>query len=228
MSEPESAPTRREPAFNVPRPVLWLILTLVVLHLVRISIGSPLDAFALTATDFNRHRYLGLLTYQLEHGGWTHLLMNSAFILAFGAPVARRLGAGLAGQCLFLVLFFGGGAIAGALYGVMANSHTGWAALGPAWALVGASGSGSALMGAAARLMDQGGRLGPLTGRRAMMMTLGWIVVNVVLGVSGLTPGAGDAPVAWQAHIFGYFAGFLSIGPLCLMAGPADDHENAF
>ena len=40
-------------------------------------------------------------------------------------------------------------------------------------------------------------------------MTIAWIVVNVVLGLTGLTPGTAGAPVAWQAHIFGYFAGLV-------------------
>ncbi|MDB5477502.1 MAG: rhomboid family protein, partial [Phenylobacterium sp.] len=68
---------------------------------------------------------------------------------------------------------------------------------------------------------------GPLTGRTVIGMTAAWIIVNVLFGVSGLTPGAGTVPVAWQAHIIGYFAGLLLIGPFAKLAGSAGDHAIA-
>jgi membrane associated rhomboid family serine protease len=92
---------------------------------------------------------------------------------------------------------------------------------------VGASGAASGLMGAAVRLIEGKGRLGPPFGRTVVGMSLSWIAVNLVLGVSGLTPGAGGAPVAWEAHIFGYFCGLFVIGPFGQLAGLKRDHAIA-
>jgi membrane associated rhomboid family serine protease len=61
-----------------------------------------------------------------------------------------------------------------------------------------------------------------MTGRTVVGMTIGWILVNAVLGLTGLTPGTAGAPVAWEAHIFGYLAGLLTIGLFGRLAG---DHE---
>ena len=36
--------------------------------------------------------WFGLVTSLFIHGGWAHVLFNSGFALAFGAPVSRRLG----------------------------------------------------------------------------------------------------------------------------------------
>jgi membrane associated rhomboid family serine protease len=57
-------------------------------------------------------------------------------------------------------------------------------------------------------------------------MSLAWIAINAVLGLSGLTPGVGDAPVAWQAHIIGFAAGLFLITPAVWIAkGSRADHE---
>src|SRR5665213_561326 len=90
---------------------------------------------------------------------------------------------------------------------------------GGGWALVGASGAASGLFGAAARLIEGRGRLGSIVGRTVVGMSLAWVAVNAVLGLSGLTPGAAGLPVAWEAHIFGYFAGLILIGPVARAAG---------
>ncbi len=62
--------------------------------------------------------------------------------------------------------------------------------------------------------------MGRLIGPTVIGMTLAWVIANAVLGLSGLTPGAAGIPVAWQAHIIGYFAGLLLIGPFVRLAGP--------
>ena len=52
-----------------------------------------------------------------------------------------------------------------------------------------------------------------------MGFAVAWILLNAILGLSGLTPGAAGAPVAWEAHIFGFFAGLVLIGPFARLAG---------
>ena len=51
-------------------------------------------------------QWVGLVTSLFLHGNWAHALMNAAFALAFGAPVAAYLGARLGGALLFFA--FGG------------------------------------------------------------------------------------------------------------------------
>lgn len=217
----------REPALNLPWPVAGLIGALVLAHAGRLALGVDGDRFAFTSADLPQGRLEALLTYQFVHGSWTHLVMNSAAILAFGAPVARYLGRGARGGLMFLAFFLSSGAVAAIAYAAMAEILGVDVPAGQAWALVGASGSASGLMGAAARLIEGRGRLGPLSGRTVWGMTVGWTAVNVVLGASGLTPGAAGVPVAWQAHIFGFLAGLLLIWPIGWAAGAGSDHENA-
>ncbi len=213
-----------EPAFNAPWTVAALIIILVGAHAVRIVSGGDADRFALTSADFAAGRLTGLITYQLVHGSWAHVLMNSAFVLAFGAPVARFLGPTPRGGAAFFLFFLACGVAAAAMYAGLEMILAPFGRPGSGWALIGASGSASGLMGAAARLIEGRGRLGPITGRTVTGMTLSWILVNAILGLSGLTPGTGGAPVAWEAHIFGYFCGLLLIAPTGWLAGAKGDH----
>ena len=43
-----------------------------------------------------------LLTYAFMHGSWTHVLLNTIWLVAFGPPIARRFGA--AGFLLFMAV----------------------------------------------------------------------------------------------------------------------------
>ena len=217
----------REPAINLPWPVGVLILALILAHAARVFTGGDADRFALTSADLETGRFGGLVTYQFVHGSWTHVLMNAAFILAFGAPVAGFLGRGVRGALAFVGFFLACGVIAAAAYGLMSAVLGAAGMVQQPWALVGASGAASGLMAAAARLIEGRGRLGSVLGRTVWGMTVSWIVVNLVLGLSGLTPGAEGVPVAWQAHIFGYFAGLLLIGPFGWIAGVRSDHAKA-
>ena len=137
--------------------------------------------------------------------------------------MARYLGTGVRGAAAFFAFFIVCGVLAGAGYSGFA---AGLAAINlgpPDWALVGASGAASGLMGAAARLIEGRGRLGSLTGRTVMGMTLAWIVLNVAFGATGLTPGTEGAPVAWGAHILGYFAGLFLIPLFAFAAGAHEE-----
>ena len=57
------------------------------------------------------------------------------------------------------------------------------------------------------------GRVGPLASRIVISMALSWVAVNVVMAYAGglLQPGAGDAPVSWEAHLAGFAVGALLI-----------------
>lgn len=88
----------------------------------------------------------GFVTYAFLHGSWMHILSNAIWMLAFGAPVARRFG-----TARFLVLG-GVSAVCAAL--VHLAFH--WGEPVP---MIGASGAVSGFMGAAIRFaFTPGGR----------------------------------------------------------------------
>jgi membrane associated rhomboid family serine protease len=214
---------RAEPAFNAPWPVLALIAALILAHAARTWLAVDAGAFALAAGDLAAGRWGTLVSHLFVHASWAHVLMNSIFILAFGTPVARFLRTGGRGAITFLAFFLACGVVAGAGFAAMAHTLAGLG-LGPAdWGVVGASGAASGLMGAAARLIEGRGRIGRLGGRTVVGMTAAWILVNVIFGATGLAPGTQGAPVAWQAHILGYFAGLLLILPAGWIAGAHDE-----
>lgn len=215
----EAATSRREPAFNAPLAVTLLIALLTAAHVVRLLLGASTAPMGLTREDLAAGRVAGLITHIFVHGGWTHLLMNAAFALAFGAPVARYFGPGVRGAAIFFGYFLICGvlgALGFAAFDLLVAKLSG----GPPeeWMLVGASGAASGLMGGAVRLIQGRGRLGSYLGSTVVGMSLAWIAINVVFGLTGLTPGAGGVPVAWQDHIFGYFAGLVLIGPFGRLA----------
>ncbi|MGI9170630.1 MAG: rhomboid family intramembrane serine protease, partial [Caulobacteraceae bacterium] len=118
MSAPfdESSRPAREPAFNAPWPVLALIGLMIASHAARVFAGAGAERFALTAQDLRAGRWTPLATYLFVHASWAHVLVNAAFTLAFGAPVARYLGAGLRGAAAFFAFFLVCGAIAALAY----------------------------------------------------------------------------------------------------------------
>jgi membrane associated rhomboid family serine protease len=158
-----------------------------------------------------------LLTYAFLHGSWTHVLLNSIWLIAFGPPIARRFGTPR------FLLFVAVTAIASAL------AH--WAnALMDFSPLIGASGADSGLMGAATRFMFQPGaplgssrslsRLeiesipaaslrGVFVNRRALIFLAVWLATNFIFGAGAQTFGLSDMPVAWVAHLGGFFAGLV-------------------
>lgn len=202
-----------EPIINAPWPVAALTVSIVVLYLLQTRFPFVADALAFSPRGLIEGDYIGLVTHQFLHGNWAHALMNAAFVLAFGAPVARFLGARASGVVAFLLFYL--------VCGVLAA--VGFAALnwGQAVSMVGASGAASGLMGAAARLIGGQGRVGPLFSQAVTGMGGAWILINVIMAFTGgfMFPGGGDAGVAWEAHLVGFAAGVLLIGPFGWLAG---------
>jgi len=139
------------------------------------------------------------------------VLMNSVAIVAFGPPAARLMGTDARGAGAFYAFYLTCGVLAG--LGFLAVTPT------SADPVVGASGAVSGLLGAASRLIEGRGRIGPILGPTVLGMAAAWAIANVILGVTSLTPGAAGVPVAWQAHLAGYLAGVLLIGPFARLSG---------
>jgi len=221
----------REPLTRAPWPPLLIIAVLIGIYVWQIATGDaaacaandPAAAcvrYAFSAAQLKEGRYVGLLTALFMHGSWAHVLFNSIFCLAFGAPVARLFGLKASGVFSFLMFFL--------VCGVIGN--LGYAAMNPEGEapVLGASGAIAGFMGAASRLVDRpmgpDGKprgLAPFTDRTVVAMAAAWVVLNVIVGVLGVDIGFGAAgqPVAWEAHLWGYAAGLLLVGPTARMLG---------
>lgn len=221
MTAPEEP--RREPVFNIPPVVLAAIAICVGVHLVRVyllSADQDLDLLIRTAFvpirysgafDLDIYAFTSPVTYAFLHGGFAHLAVNMVWLAAFGSPLANRLGA-----LRFSLFWVVTGIAAVALHFVL--HHLDQAPL------VGASGAISGMMGAAARFgfrMDRSQGRAAFLGEplpisvvlrsRSVVTFLGaWMIVNLITGLVGFTPGV-DSPIAWEAHVGGFLAGFLGI-----------------
>lgn len=160
------------------------------------------------------------LTYAFLHADWTHLIVNGLWLTAFGAPVARRVGAGR------LIALFAVTSLAGAL----AHYLTRPVDLAP---VIGASAAVSGLTAAALRFIFQPGAplgrqswRGPLSpeqavrqpalglaaairDRRVIQFAAIWFAINLAVGLLAVPLGMSENAVAWEAHIGGFLAGFL-------------------
>ncbi|MCC7266237.1 MAG: rhomboid family intramembrane serine protease [Caulobacteraceae bacterium] len=211
---------QREPAINAPWPVLTLIGLIAAVHAAQVwgPQGRWIIDLAFTPAGLMEGRWTPLITAIFLHGGWLHLFINAAFLLAFGVPVARYLGSSLSSALMFFIFFLVCGVLGSLAYAAFDPSSR--------QLMVGASGAVAGLMGAASRLVERRGRLGPFGSRTVIFMGLAWLVVNLLVAVFNFAPGAGDAQIAWQAHLAGYAAGLVLIGPFGWMAGAdmADAH----
>ena len=226
----------REPVFNVPLVVTGLIAAFVGVHLLRQFGGNGLDEWIMRHFSFVPARLspsplypAGMfpggagamvwtfVTYMFLHGDWTHLIVNSVWMLAFGAVAARRLG-----PVRFLVF-----SLVGAVFSALANLFMYW---GEVVYLIGASGAISAQMGGVVRLMYAvPGGLGnlqradytkvvplSLTGilrnRQAMVFIVIWVAINIAAGMTGIGAGENIGRIAWEAHLGGFVAGLLLFG----------------
>ena len=157
-----------------------------------------------------------LFSSMLVHGSVPHIAMNSLWLLAFGAPVASRLGAAqdergpgsISGAAIFLVFFALSGAFAALFFTAFhARDYT---------LLVGASGGISGLLGALVRFaLRKPTYFTP--GEQSLLplfhpTVLAAAAVIILLNASILVFGGqiGGASIAWEAHIGGFLFGLVT------------------
>lgn len=226
---------KREPLFNIPAVVVGVLAVLALIHVVRTYLLTRnedievLLLFAFIPVRYDSSVLLGgtlpgglgaeiwtFVTYSLLHANWVHYGVNAIWLLPFGTAVARRFGA------LRFLAFFAVTAAAGAAMHLATHP-------GEQFPMIGASAAISGTMAAAMRFAFQhGGPLGmlradgddayrvpaiPLTqvlsDARVLMFLAAWFGINLLFGLSSLSLGGTDEPVAWQAHIGGFLAGLL-------------------
>ncbi|MBB3964571.1 rhomboid family intramembrane serine protease [Rhizobium metallidurans] len=221
-TEPAAKPPRT-PVFNLPGTIVATIGLLAVIYAGQTLLlsDSGVDAlffdfgfiplrYITPLSEQGPQLFWTPLTYSLLHGSIEHILFNGLWLMAFGAPVARRIG--WVRYTVFWVL----AAVASAALQAVLN----W---GDAAVLIGASGVVSALMGAACRFAFPSERrvtvpahLNPrlsigeaLRSRTVVMFMLFWFAGNLLIAVGVPLIGDTGQPIAWEAHIGGFVFGFL-------------------
>jgi membrane associated rhomboid family serine protease len=230
LQSPQSSnPWTRQPIFRIPGVVAGLILFLVAAHVARAMMPDALSYRIITRFAFiparyshaflAAHKYIDpgnlfdravpFVSYMALHNDYTHLAINSLWLLAFGPIVARRFGG-----ILFLAFFLICGVAA-----ALAHLAFNWGSLTP---VIGASGAISGLMGAGMRLLPTQApwatpgeeELAPIFSRQILIFTAIWLVINLAAGLTGFGVGPGELGlIAWQAHMGGYLTGLLLAGP---------------
>lgn len=234
--EPASAGPGRQRVFNLAGVVVALIGLCIAIHALLVYLGSADPALLVAILD--RAAFIPLLysgqfemdifaisapvTYSLLHGSVTHLAINMIWLLAFGSPLAHRMGT------FRFLLFWAATAVAAAAMHYLFHPYD------RTW-LIGASGSIAGMMGAAARFgfrIDRtaerpafAGRPLPilfvLTLRPVVTFLAIWMAINLLSGLFGLVPGE-DGSIAWEAHVGGLLAGFFAVGAFIPPGEPAD------
>jgi membrane associated rhomboid family serine protease len=200
----------KEPLFNAPWPSMALLGVLALAFVVQRTLLSDDQQMrlALSPLALRGGAYQTLVSYMFLHSGWAHIGMNWISALAFGPPVARFLGVRGRGPVVFFGFFLVCGVIAGLGYCLLHWNGDQY--------VIGASGAISALWGAASRLLIGRGALASPFDRQVILQGAAFAVINVVVGMVGLF---GALNVAWEAHLIGYLAGLLLIGPFARLAG---------
>lgn len=215
----------RQPMFNAPGPVIYLLAALWGVHLVRMVLPGPmntgLDAQIIAYFAFTPARFFGdqygasyleseslvallstFVTHTFLHADFMHLGLNSIWLLALGSPVARYLG-----TYQFFTFYFVCG-----VFGALAHLVFYPNEVIP---MVGASGAISGLMGGAIRFIFrpryeiEENSLGRLGDPRLIIFVAVWFAINIFVGIYGLEPGAEQRSIAVQAHLGGFVAGLI-------------------
>lgn len=210
---PVKDPAQKEPILNVPGMVKSLCLALIAVTAVMYFLPEQMKMDILYFFAFVPARYVGdvpfdlsavisPVTHQFLHGGFLHLAVNVAMLMAFGSALEKAIG----GRKLLVIYFLSG--IAGAIAHGVCYPHS----LDP---LIGASGAISGLFGAVVMWMHDAGMIGNRgkKGMRSLMpLVLVWVGTSVFFGLFGM-PGA-EGAIAWIVHIAGFIAGLLLFRPV--------------
>lgn len=199
-----------EPMFNAPAASIALLALLTIAYGVQVFLLTPDQVYAgaLSGQALAQGRWSTLISHMFLHGNLVHILMNGGAALAFGPAVARHFGPGVRSGLVFLLFYLVCGVVGGLGYVALHPGGTG--------VVIGASGAISGLWGGAARLLGRRRGLsglweGPVRGQIAVVVAL-----NLLIGLAGFA--MGGLSIAWEAHIAGFVAGLLLIGPFTRLA----------
>lgn len=205
----QSGNDNNQPILNLPPAVRGLCLVIVAVHLLQAFLPQLMSDDFIVALAFIPARYTGDLplgiagltstvTHMFVHGGWMHLIVNIAGLMAFGAGLEKIMGARR------LLIFYFACGFCGAAAHFLLNMHE----TAP---MIGASGAISGLFGGVMMMMYSAGMLGSGY-RRLLPLIIVWILMSMAFGFFGL-PGV-DSPIAWATHVGGFLGGLLLYRPV--------------
>lgn len=227
-----------QPIFNLPNVLIGLASAIILIHFlvnhvvslqfqqaIRVQFGFQSEIFKLALdnvfSDYTALYYIwSPITHAFLHADWTHVLMNVGFMVAFGAPLAIRLGS------IRFLLLFALAAIGGVmLFWIMNTQSSSF--------LIGASGAVSGFMGAASRFafqpnVDDNGKFVRGLNVKGKALTLVqclqdkkfinffviWMALNLVFGTVLSTVLSDSGNIAWEAHIGGFLTGIFTFSLL--------------
>jgi membrane associated rhomboid family serine protease len=210
----------RWPDWPVTLLVAVMVLIFIAMLVDEIFLGGPDWALigGVSALALRQGRWWTLLSNIFLHGGILHIWFNMAALISLGAPISQRFGRGLKAVGLFYGFFLVCGILGGLTF-VLID----WNGAIPA---IGASGAIFGLWGAVARM--GGGYaakplpfLHPFMRTQAVNAVISNLVVIGLLMLTGALSGGQMVWLAWQAHLGGYLAGLLLIGPFLRWADRA-------
>lgn len=209
---PDAKQDAKEPLFNAPMSAIVLMISLIGLYAVQVWVDPQqilIDAFGLRPKLFWEGQWDMVITQMFLHASWAHVIMNAVFGLVFATPLLQFMRVRGIGQGARLVSFVSLYLVCGVLAGL------GYAALNSASLspMIGASGAVSGLMGASMRLKGFARGRQIWRDKQFVSFSLVFLVINLLSIFISMSPGAQAGQVAWQAHICGYLAGAVLIGP---------------
>ncbi|WP_028744529.1 rhomboid family intramembrane serine protease [Rhizobium mesoamericanum] len=225
-AEMEPPATPPSPIFNLPGPVLAALILLALIYAVQSLLLSSngLDwlffnfgfiplRYITPLSEQGPQLFWTPISYSLLHGSIEHIVFNGLWLMAFGTPVARRIG-----TFRFIAFWVLSATASAALHAAL-----NW---GEATLLIGASGVVSGLMGAACRfafppeqriarpthLHRRLSMVEAFRSRTVVAFILFWFVGNLLIAVGVPLVGDGSQAIAWDAHIGGFIFGFVLFG----------------
>jgi membrane associated rhomboid family serine protease len=177
---------------------------------------SGMVSWGVSSAVLAQGSYQTIALHMLAHGGWTHVLFNSASLLEIGGLVVARLGSYPKGWIRFL-LVFGLAGLSSMIFFLSFHPQE-------AVPMIGASGAIYGLVGLLlfARLVEDFDRVAV---RKIPTAALDFLRNNVLflllLMVSGLLAGVSGG-IAWEAHLGGFLLG-LCVGPWLVPLLPDND-----
>ncbi|WP_375630205.1 MULTISPECIES: rhomboid family intramembrane serine protease [unclassified Bartonella] len=215
----------KEPLLNVPFIIVVLIAFCFCLYCISQYFFShhvyveSLELFSFIPALFKRDPVAfcyTMVSYSFMHSSFKHVALNMVWLLVFGSPLARHFGV-----LRFLIFWVLTAVISVLTYFTFHQEST--------ISLIGASGAVSGMMGAIARYGFPSGNiavnaqneklLGPLLSVKKALCSKGvlvymsvWLTTDLIIGISSILFEENGISIAWEAHIGGFFAGFLLVG----------------
>ncbi|WP_375645799.1 rhomboid family intramembrane serine protease [Bartonella sp. TT29SHDZB] len=211
----------KEPLLNVPFIIVVLIAFCFCLYCISQYFFShqvyveSLEFFSFIPALFKRDPVAfcyTMVSYSFMHSSFKHVALNMVWLLVFGSPLARHFGV-----LRFLIFWVLTAVISVLTYFTFHQEST--------ISLVGASGAVSGMMGAIVRyglpsrylgVKEFGGHLlsikKALRSKGVLVYMSMWLIADFIIGISSILFEENGISIAWEAHIGGFFAGFLLVG----------------